>query len=49
MFFKVTPSNESYLFVPLNGIAPENSWLGRAFLKDYKNICKIKMREMKTK
>ena len=49
VFFKVTPSNESYLFVPLNGIAPENSWLGRAFLKDYKNICKIKMREMKTK
>ena len=47
--FKVTTSNESSLFVPLQGIAPENSWLGRAFLKDYKNICKIKMREMKTK
>ena len=49
VFFKVTPSNESSLFVPLQGIAPENSWLGGAFLKDYKIICKIKMREMKTK
>ena len=47
--FKVTTSNESSLFVPLQGIAPENSWLGGAFLKDYKIICKIKMREMKTK
>ena len=47
--FKITTSNESSLFVPLQGIAPENSWLGDAFLKDYKIICKIKMREMKTK
>ena len=47
--FKVTTSNESSLFVPLQSIAPESSWLGGAFLKDYKNICKIKMREMKTK
>ena len=47
--FKVTTSNESSLFVPLQGIAPENSWLGDAFLKDYTIICKIKMREMKTK
>ena len=47
--FKVTTSNESSLFVPLQGIAPESSWLGGAFLKDYKIICKIKMREMKTK
>ena len=47
--FKVTASNESSLFVPLQGIAPESSWLGGAFLKYYKNICKIKMREMKTK
>ena len=46
---KATSSNESSLFVPLQGIAPENSWLGGAFLKDYKIICKIKMREMKTK
>ena len=36
------------MFVPLQGIAPESSWLGGAFLKDYKNICKINMREMKT-
>ena len=49
MSFKVTTSNERSLFVPLQGIAPENSWLGDAFLKDYKIICKIKMREMKTK
>ena len=47
--FKVTTSNESSLFVPLQGIAPENSWLGGAFLKDYKIISKLKMREMKTK
>ena len=39
--FKVTTSNQ--------GIAPGSSWLGGAFLKDYKNVCKIKMREMKTK
>ena len=47
--FKVTTSNESSLFVALQGIAPENSWLAGAFLKDYKIIRKIKMREMKTK
>ena len=47
--FKVTTSNERSLFVPLQGIAPESNWLGGAFLKDYKNICKTKMREMKTK
>ena len=49
--FKVTPSNDRVLLVPLRGIALENSWLegGGAFLKDYKIICKIKMREMKTK
>ena len=47
--FKVTTSNESSLIVPLQGIAPENSWLRGAFLKDYKIICKIKMREMKAK
>ena len=35
--FKVTTSNESSLFVPLQGIAPESSWLGGAFLKYYKN------------
>ena len=47
--FRGTTFNESSLFVPLQGIAPENSRLGGAFLKDYKIICKIKMREMKTK
>ena len=47
--FKVTTFNESSLFVALQGIAPENSWLAGAFLKDYKIIRKIKMREMKTK
>ena len=29
--FKATTSNESSLFVPLQGIATENSWLGGAF------------------
>ena len=43
--FKVTNSNKNSLLVPLQGIAPESSWLGGA----YKIICKIKMREMKTK
>ena len=47
--FKVTTSNESSLFVPLQVIALENSWLGGTILKDYKTICKIKMREMKRK
>ena len=47
--FKATLSNESSLFVLLRGIAPENSWLGCGFLKDYKIICRTKMREMKTK
>ena len=28
--------------MPLQGIAPENSWLGSVCLKDYKNICKKK-------
>ena len=53
--FKATPSNYRVLFVLLHGIAPENSWLGGdgegggTFLKDYKIICKTKMREMKLK
>ena len=47
--FKVTTTNESSLFVSLQGITLENSWLGCTFLKDYKIKCKIKMREMKTK
>ena len=47
--FTVTSSIESSLFVLLQGIAPESSWLVGAFLKYYKKICKIKMREMKRK
>ena len=47
--FKGTPSNDSSLFVLRQGITLENSWLGGAFLKDYKIICKIKMRKMKRK
>ena len=39
VFFKVAVSNESSLFVPLQGIALQNSWLGGAYLKDNK-ICK---------
>ena len=31
--FKVTTSNESSLFMPFQGIAPENSWLGGAFFE----------------
>ena len=49
LFFKVTTSNQSSLFVPLQGIAPESSSLGSTFLKGHKKICKIKIREMKTK
>ena len=47
--FRITTSNESSLFVPLQGIVPEKGWLGGAFLKNYKIICKIKMRKMKKK
>ena len=42
--FKVTTSDESSLFEPLQGIAPESSWLGGVVLKDYKFISKIKMK-----
>ena len=31
VFVTVTISNESFLLVPLQGIAPENSWLGGNF------------------
>ena len=43
--FQVTTSNESSLFVPFQDIAPESSWLGGTFLKDYKNVCKIKIKK----
>ena len=39
--FKVTTSNEGSLLVPLQSVAPESSWVGGAFLKYYKKICKI--------
>ena len=38
--FNVTTSNEGSLFVPLQRIAPESSWLGGAFLKYYKKYAK---------
>ena len=50
--FKVTPlplMTEFYVFIPFQGLATGNSWLGRVYLKEYKIIKKIKMKEMKTK
>ena len=50
--FKVTPlplMTEISVFMPLQGIAPRNSWLEGASLKDYKIIWKIKIREIKKK
>ena len=50
--FKVTPlplMTEFSVFMPLQSIATGNSWLAVVFLKDYKIIWKIKMREMKIK
>ena len=51
--FKVTTSDESSLFEPLQGIAPESSWLGgRCFegLQIYiQNKNENKIMEMKTK
>ena len=40
---------EFSVFILLQGIRPGNSCLGDIFLKDYKVIWKIKVREMKTK
>ena len=36
------------VFIPLEGIALGNSWLGDISLKDYKNIWKVMVREIKT-
>ena len=50
--FKVTPlplMTKFSVFMPLQDIAPGNSWLGGIFLNGYKIIWKIKVREMKTK
>ena len=35
--FKVTISNESSLLMPLQGIAPENSWLEGRFFEGLQN------------
>ena len=43
------PMTGLFVFMPLKGIAPGNSWLGGVSLKDYKIIWKIKVREMKAK
>ena len=40
---------ELSVFVPLQGIAPESSWLKDVSLNDYKITWKINTREMKTK
>ena len=40
--FKVAPSNDSSLFVPLKGIAPENSWLGGCFFEGLQNYMQNK-------
>ena len=46
--FKVTPSNEKvYVFMPLEGITPESSWLGGISLKDFNIIWEMKVMEMK--
>ena len=49
---KVTPfllMTEFSMFMPLQGIASGDGWLGGVSVKNYKVIWKIKMREMKTK
>ena len=45
----VTPANDRVLCVYALGIAPGNSCLEGISLKDYKIICNIKIRKMKTK
>ena len=50
--FKLTPlplMTEFSVFIALQDTAPGNSSLEGGFLKDYKIIWKIKLREMKTK
>ena len=50
--FKVTPlplMTKFSVFMPLQDIAPGNSWLGGISLNGYKITWKIKVREMKTK
>ena len=40
---------EFSVFMPLQGIAPGNSWIKGVSLKDYNIKWKIKIREMKIK
>ena len=40
---------EFSVFITLQGIAPENSWIGGVSLKDCKIIWKIKIKVMKAK
>ena len=40
---------EFSVFMPRQGIAPGNNWIGGVSLKDYKIIWKINIREMKAK
>ena len=40
---------EFSVFMPLQGIAPGNSWTGGVALKDYKITWKIKIMEIKPK
>ena len=48
--FRLLPLMAEFsVFIPPQGIASRNSWLRDFFLKYYKIIRKIKMREMKTK
>ena len=46
--FKVTTSNESSVCAP-SGYSTREQLARWHFLKGYKNICNLKMREMKTK
>ena len=47
--FKVTPSNEKVMFVPLRGIAPKNSWLGGRFFEGLQNYMQNKNEENENK
>ena len=52
MSFEVTPlllMTGFSVFLPFQGITPENSWPGDLSLKDYKIMWKIKRTEIKTK
>ena len=40
---------EFFVFMPLQGIAPENSWLEGVSLKDSKLVSKRKIKKIKTK